>query len=106
MDESMYAHKPQKDKLGGIPNTTFIHRNPKPLETELKIMCDCATGAMVYMEVQEGKDAMRDKQYAAEHGVFIAACMQRMVEGASVEGMSLLWVAWFGCVKAGRTYIR
>jgi hypothetical protein len=105
MDESMYAHKPQKDKLGGIPNITFIHRNIKPLETELKIMCDCATGAMVYMEVQGGKDAMRDKQYATEHGVSVA-CMQRMVEGASVEGMSSLGVAWFGCVKAGRTYIR
>jgi hypothetical protein len=28
---------------------------------------------MVYMEVQEGKDAMRDMiKYAAEHGVFAA----------------------------------
>jgi hypothetical protein len=34
-------------------------------------MCDCATDAMVYMEVQEVKDAMRDKvKYAAEHDVF------------------------------------
>jgi hypothetical protein len=24
-------------------------------------MCDCATGVMVYMEVQEGKNAVREK---------------------------------------------
>jgi hypothetical protein len=73
----MYAHKPQKDKLRGLPNINFIHSNPKPLETELKIMCECATGAMVYMKVQGGKDAMRNKKYAVEHGAS-ASCMQRM----------------------------
>jgi hypothetical protein len=36
-------------------------------------MCDCATGAMVYMEMEEEKDTMRDKiKCAAEHGVFAA----------------------------------
>ena len=61
MDESMSAYKPRKDKLGGLPNITYIHRKPKPLGTEMKTMCDCATGVMVYMEVQEGKNAMREK---------------------------------------------
>jgi hypothetical protein len=40
-------------------------RKPKPLGTEMKTECDCATGFMVYMEVQEGKNAMREKIYAA-----------------------------------------
>jgi hypothetical protein len=36
-------------------------------------MCDCATGAMVYMEVKDRKGDMRDKtKYAAEHNVFAA----------------------------------
>jgi hypothetical protein len=61
-------------------------------------MCDCATGAMVNMEVQVGKDAIRDKKYAAKHGVS-GACMPRMAEGASVEGLTLLGDAWFGYVK-------
>jgi hypothetical protein len=33
--------------------------------TELKTMCECASGVMVYMEAQEGKSAMPEK-YAAE----------------------------------------
>jgi predicted transcriptional regulator of viral defense system len=61
MDESMSAYKPRKDKLGGLSNITYIHRKSKPLGTEMKTMCDCATGVMVCMEVQEGKNAMRQK---------------------------------------------
>jgi hypothetical protein len=61
MDESMSAYKPRKDKLGGLPNITYMHRKPKALGTEMKTMCDCATGVMVYMEVHEGKYAMREK---------------------------------------------
>jgi hypothetical protein len=62
-------------------------------------MCDFATGAMVYMEVQEEKDAKRDKmKYAVEHDVF-ATFVQRMAEGASVEGMTLFGDAWFGSLK-------
>jgi hypothetical protein len=60
MDESMSAYKPRKDKLG-LPNITYIHRKPKPLGTEMKTMCDCANGVMVYMEVQEGKSACAKK---------------------------------------------
>jgi hypothetical protein len=62
MDESMSAYKPRKDKLGGLPKVTYIHHEPKPLGTELKTMCDCATGVMVYIEVQEGKNALRVKK--------------------------------------------
>jgi hypothetical protein len=37
----------------------------------------CAKGAMVYMDVQEGKDAMRDKmKHAIEHGVFAVSVQQ------------------------------
>jgi hypothetical protein len=46
-DESMSACKPHKDKLGVLPNITYIHRKSKPLGAELKTMCDCATGVMV-----------------------------------------------------------
>jgi hypothetical protein len=60
-------------------------------------MCDCATGVMVYMEVQEGKKHMCGKN-AAEHGVS-TACVRRMAEGKSNEDMTLLGDAWFGSVK-------
>jgi hypothetical protein len=60
MDKRMSAYKPRKDKPCELPNISYIHRKPKPLGTELKTMCDCATGVMVYMEVQEGNNAMRE----------------------------------------------
>jgi hypothetical protein len=55
----MSTYKPRKDKLGWQPNILYIHNKPKPLGTEVKIMCNYATGMMVYMEVQEEKNAMR-----------------------------------------------
>jgi hypothetical protein len=81
MDGSMSAFKPRKDKLGGLSNITYIHRKQKPLGTEMKTMCDSATGVMVYMEVQEGKNAMCGKDYAAEHGVSTTSVL-RMAEDA------------------------
>jgi hypothetical protein len=62
MDESMSAYKPRKDKLGRLPNITYIRRKPKPLGMEMKTMFDCATGVMVYMEVQGGNNNMREKK--------------------------------------------
>jgi hypothetical protein len=62
MDESMSAYKPRKDKLGWLLNITYIYRKPKPLSTEMKTMSDSTTDVMVYyMEVQEGKNSMREK---------------------------------------------
>jgi hypothetical protein len=63
INKSMSGCKPRKEKLGGLPNITYIHRKPKPLGTELKTMCDCETCVMVYiMEVLKGKSsAMREK---------------------------------------------
>jgi hypothetical protein len=59
MDESISTYKLRKDKLGWLPNITYIHCKPKPMGTELTTMCDCATCVMVYMEVQKGNNAMR-----------------------------------------------
>jgi hypothetical protein len=61
-------------------------------------MCDCATGVMVYIEVQKGKNDMREKTYAAEYGVS-TACVRRMAEDASDDGMTLPGDVWFGFVK-------
>jgi hypothetical protein len=60
----MSAYKPREDKLGGLPNISYIHRKPKPFWTEMETMCDCATGVMVYMEVQEGKEAICSRTWS------------------------------------------
>eukprot|EP00873_Tetraselmis_striata_P011764 jgi/Tetstr1/432028/TSEL_021502.t1 len=69
MDESMSAYQPRATKQGGLPNLNFIYRKPKPLGTEMKTVCDCDTGVMTYIEIQEGRDPMRVKPHAAGHGL-------------------------------------
>jgi hypothetical protein len=96
MDESMSDYRPCKDKLGGLLNIAYIHLKLKPMGTELKTMCDCATGVIVYME--ERGHAMPKNKHAHENGVS-TACVQRMAEDASDEGMTLSGDAWFKFVK-------
>ena len=63
VDESMseWTGKAGKDATswGGLPHLSFIKRKPKPLGTEFKTTCCGATGVMIFMEIQEGKDADR-----------------------------------------------
>jgi hypothetical protein len=66
LDESMCSYKPRKDKRGGLPNIFFILRKPKPLGKEFKTMCDADTGLMTWVEVQEGRTAMRHKAFSRE----------------------------------------
>lgn len=98
MDETMSAYQPRTTKTAGLPNISFIKRKPKPLGTEAKTACDCATGVMVHFEVQEGKDAMRVKEHAPELGV-TAACTVRMAERSAPAGATMLGDSWFASVK-------
>lgn len=99
LDESMSNWQPRKDKLGGLPNISFIKRKPKPLGTEFKCITDAASGIMVHMEIQEGRDPMRMKQYARELGV-TTACTVRMAEAVGNDApLTYIADSWFGSVK-------
>eukprot|EP00873_Tetraselmis_striata_P006595 jgi/Tetstr1/426859/TSEL_017073.t1 len=106
MDESMSAFQPRKTKLGGMPNFSFIYRKPKPLGTEFKVVCDCSTGVMTHIEIHEGRDAMRQKPGADEHGVTTARVLRMAAEAATDTDATLLGDAWFGSVaKQGRHFV-
>jgi len=85
LDEAMSAYKPWKTTLGGLPNISFVQCKPKPLGTSLKCVTDVATGAMTYLEIQEGRDPMRLKNTAKELGVTVA-CAYRLAKGSTKEG--------------------
>jgi hypothetical protein len=53
LDESMSAFQPRLDKLGGLPNISYIKRKPTPLGTEFKTICDTETGVMKFMNVEK-----------------------------------------------------
>jgi hypothetical protein len=81
LDESMSSYKPRTTKTGGLPHLSFIKRKPKPLGTEFKNQCDGIHGVMLFLEVQEGKVAMRRKRHAGRLGVN-SACAMRVSVGA------------------------
>ena len=79
MDELMCAFRPRKTKTGGLPNITNIPRKPEPLGTEFKCMTCTATNVMLHLEVQRGKDGMKESRYHRELGA-TAACTVRLSE--------------------------
>ena len=79
MDELMSAWRPRKTKTGGLPNITFILRKPEPLGTEKKCTACSACKVMLHMEIQRGKEGMKNEKYNRELGA-TAACTVRLAE--------------------------
>jgi len=57
-DESMSAFS-----HGNLPNLSYMKRKPEPLGAEFKIIVDGMTGAMLWLEIQEGKVRMSNKEH-------------------------------------------
>ena len=61
VDESMSPFKPKHAKCSNLPNISFIARKPEPLGIEFKTVCCALTGIMLYLEIQRGKDRMKEQ---------------------------------------------
>jgi hypothetical protein len=64
-DESMFACRSQ---TGGLPCISFIARRLEPLGTKFETIACWITGVMTMMEIQRGKEGMKDKKYNRELG--------------------------------------
>ncbi len=58
LDELMSLFHPRTRKTGNLPNISYVIRKPKALGTEFKCVVCPKTGAMLAVEVQEGKERM------------------------------------------------
>ena len=86
LDESMSAFRPQLSKTGNLPNISFILRKPENLGTELKAVASTTcNGPIIHLEVQEGKNAMKRKEYYSTYGV-TTACVLRMAQATKACG--------------------
>jgi Transposase IS4 len=63
IDESMSAFRPQTTKTGNLPNLSYVERKPEDLGTEMKVVACSTMGLCLYLEIQEGKMAMREKEF-------------------------------------------
>ena len=65
---------------GNLPHLSYIFRKPDPLGTEFKTVACSVTGALLFIEVQRGKEGMKNSRYQQELGA-TAACTKWMMEG-------------------------
>jgi hypothetical protein len=83
-----------------MPHLSFIPRKPEPLGCEMKCVADADTGIMLFLEIQESKEAMKSKRHFSTLGA-TAACTLRAVEDAELTGIGrvLIGDSWFASVK-------
>ena len=100
LDESMSAWHPRTSKCGGLPHISYVIRKPEPLGTEFKAAADPATGIMLALEIQEGKQAMDAMR--ARRGDQLGpstSCVARLVSEISSAPLGyrriILGDAWF-----------
>jgi hypothetical protein len=62
-DEVMSAYKPRTTSTGDLDHVSFVERKPKSLGTEFKSIHEGRHGLTLFLEIQEGKDAMARKRF-------------------------------------------
>jgi hypothetical protein len=88
----------------GMPHVTKIIRKPRSVMAELKSLADAITGIMIALELQEGKDAMKTKEFACPpesypHHVALDLRLTK-VAGLHGSGRVLVGDSYFSSVTA------
>jgi hypothetical protein len=77
-DEMMFEWK-GKSGFSGLPHLSYIKRKPKPLGTELKIVCKGNMGMCFFIEIQKGKVVMARKKWCRQYGATTACTVRLLV---------------------------
>lgn len=75
-DEAMSAFQPRTISAGDLDHLSFVERKPKKLGTEFECVADGTHGLMLFLEIQEGKDAMSKKRFRDTHGPATSQAMR------------------------------
>lgn len=99
IDESMFAWygKGQYFK-NGMPAVIKIKRKPKGVGCECKTISDVVSGIMIGLEVNEGKEAMQQKEWQHQLGAGTATTL-RLTRPWHGSGRIVVGDSWFGSVK-------
>ena len=109
-DESMSEIRFRTTEKGNLPHLSYIFRKPEPLGTKFKTVVCSVTGALLFIEVQRGKEGMKDSRYQKELGS-TAACTNQMMEEIRGTGQKskkggpkdrFLFDSWFASKKAAK----
>ncbi len=102
-DESMSTWRPRTTALGKLPNISFVVRKPEPLGAEFKTVASPVTGVMTTMEIQRGKEGIREKIHNRDI-VVTTGCTLCLLEDSIAEdelthALGIHGDAWFGSVR-------
>ena len=93
LDESMIKafHKDLKGKIKLIPK-------PRPIDNEIKNLCDAMSQIVLNLELYGGKDIMSGKDHVKEYGASTATtlCLTQPYHGTWHH---VIADSWFGAVK-------
>ena len=83
IDESMGKWIPFFENTPeGVPHLSKIIRKAQSIGVEYKYVADTQTGNMLFLEIQEGKEAMKRKRYCDKYPKSVALTLRRSFAGS------------------------
>lgn len=95
---SFWSGSEAKNNLKGLPHSTKIISKPKGVGTELKSLVDCDTGIMLRLDIVEGKERQKLKQYHKE-GAATTAQVLRLAEPYFTSERTVVADSYFSSVN-------
>ena len=77
-NESMSAIRFHNTLKGDLPHLYYTVHTPEPLGTEFKTVACSITGALLFTEIQCGKEGVKNNKYHLDHGE-ITACTKSII---------------------------
>jgi hypothetical protein len=65
----MSAWHPTTTATGGLPHLSFSARKPEPFGVEFKATVCGVSGCLLHIQIQKGKDPMRQAEHSEAYGV-------------------------------------
>lgn len=103
IDETMVAWRGMVGLLNEdkCPHRSWVPRKPEPLGVELKTVGDSISGVMMRIEICEGKEPMKAKEFSAAWGA-TTACTMRLMSPWFGSRRVVAGDSWFAGVKTAR----
>ena len=83
----------------GMDGRTKIARKPRPVGVEMKVVCCAKSRIVCWIEIQSGKNRMRNMEFVEKFGATVA-CTLRLIKAWKGSGRVVVADSWFGSIKA------
>ena len=100
IDESTSGwHGKDEKRADGPPALTHMKGKPEAVSFMIKNVCDVHSGVIFAIELQEGKEEMSKRKFAAQGEKPTTACVLRLMESLAGSGVILHGDSWFASLN-------